>query len=407
MQRRQFIKAAGVALAGATIGPRFWLRPASASGGKTLVVVFMRGAVDGLNLVVPYSEDRYYTMRRSIAIAKPGESGGALDLDGDFGLHPSAEPLVPLWQSKSLALIHACGSPDPTRSHFSAMASMESGTPGSTGDGWINRYLQGATGQAVFRAVFVGGALPHAMLGDAPALALGSLKSLQMGKGERGAIRFAAIERMYSDREDAVGEAGRESMEAIEAGKHLNPDEYQPSNGAVYPVSSFGAGLKQIAQMIKAGVGLEVAETDIDGWDTHANQGGSTGQMARLIGDWASSLRAFEKDLGGLMQDVVLVTMSEFGRTASENGSGGTDHGHGTVMLAMGGPVVGSRVYGRWPGLHADQLYDSRDLAVTTDFRLVLSEVLDKHLGCSSIGQVFPGFTYEPKNALGIIQVAS
>lgn len=407
MQRREFIRTAGVALAGATLGPRLWLRPASASSGKTLVVVFMRGAVDGLNLVVPYFEDKYYAMRRSIAIANPDEAGGALDLDGDFGLHPSAEPLASLWQSKSLALIHACGSPDPTRSHFSAMASMESGTPGSTGDGWINRYLQGVTGQGVFRAVFVGGALPHAMLGEAPALALGSLKSLQMGKGERGTIRFAAIEKMYSDREDAIGNAGRESMDAIAAGKNLNPDEYQPSNGAVYPVSSFGYGLKQIAQMIKAGVGLEVAETDIEGWDTHANQGGSTGQMARLIEDWASSLRAFETDLGDLMESVVLMTMSEFGRTASENGSGGTDHGHGTVMLAMGGPVIGARIYGQWPGLHADQLYEGRDLAVTTDFRLVLSEVLDKHMGCSSIGQVFPGFTYDPKNALGIIQVTS
>lgn len=404
MKRRCFLHAAGVTLAGAALGPRYLLRPARASGGKTLVVVFMRGAADGLNLVVPYSEDRYYSLRSTIAVPRPGAEGGAVDLDGRFGLHPSAAPMKSLWTEGTLAVVEACGSPDPSRSHFSAMAYMESGTPGSVSDGWINRYLQSLPGDGAFRATFLGGALPHSMLGTAPTLALSSLRSLQMGKGERGALRFDAIAKMYEVREDEIGQAGRESIEAIKAGKSLDPDRYVPANGAEYPGSSFGQNLKQIAQMIKADIGVEIAETDIEGWDTHANQGGSTGQMATLVSDFARALEAFATDLGDGLASIVLVTMSEFGRTAAQNGSGGTDHGHAGLMFILGGPVAGGQVFGKWPGLGGADLYDGRDLAVTTDFRMILSEVVDKHMGNTSTTRVFPGFPYDPQKTLGVIR---
>lgn len=405
MNRRLFLRSTAMLTGGLAMGPRFLLRPARASDGRVLVLVFMRGAVDGLNLIVPHAEGRYYSLRPTIAIPKPGAEGGAIDLDGSHGLHPSAAALQSLWSDGTLAIVHACGSPDPTRSHFSAMASMESGTPGSTSDGWINRYLQTAPDRSgtAFRGVFIGGALPHAMLGNSPALALSSLRSLQMGKGTRGELRFEAITKMYEDRGDTIGEAGGEAVEAIEMAAKLNPDTYKPANGAVYPSSDFGQNLKQVAQMIKADVGVEVAETDVEGWDTHANEGASTGQLGRLVEDLSKSLQAFATDLRDELDRVVLVTMSEFGRTAAENGSAGTDHGHGTVWMALGGSVAGGKIYGQWPGLDAADLFEERDLAVKTDFRLVLSEVLDRHMGSASLAKIFPGYSYDSAKALGLI----
>src|SRR5438477_695877 len=399
MNRRYFIKSGGIALASfgvMTTAPTFLKRALAANldnvtGGrrKTLIAIFQRGAVDGLNVVVPYGEHSYYDVRPNIAIPKPnGGAEAALDLDGFFGLHPSLAPFKPLWDSKRLAIVHASGSPDNTRSHFDAQDYMESATPGvkSTQDGWLNRYLQAKTdpSKSLFRAVSMTQNMPRAMQGKAPALAISNLADFSIRAGQSSAAVQGGFEAIYDQTvNDALHGTGKETFEAVNYLKKVNPSQYKAENGAQYPRSPFGNSLLQISQLIKAGVGLEIAFTDIGGWDTHVNQGNARGQLALRLQDFAGGISALVADLGAKMDDVVILTMSEFGRTARENGTRGTDHGHANAMFVVGNSVRGGKVYGDWPGLKSGNLYEGRDLALTTDFRDVFGELAQKHLGDS------------------------
>ena len=369
---------------------------------KVLVTVFQRGAVDGLNMVVPFGDPRYYELRPNIAIPKPdGTPDSAVDLDGFFGLHPSLSALKSIWTAQQLAIVEAVGSPDPTRSHFDAQDYMESGTPGrkATLDGWLNRALPSRNGsRSPVRAVSLGTALPRALRGKQDAVAISSVRDFQVR--DQG----ASFESMYSGTLDKVlNGTAKETFEAVKLMKSIQGTPYVPANGARYPGSRFGQSMQQIASLIKAGIGLEVAFTDVGGWDTHVNEVAAkptAGQLANLLTDFGNSLAAFHKDLGDRMADVTVVTMSEFGRTARENGNRGTDHGHANVMLAMGGGVRGGRVYGDWPGLDREQLYEGRDLNLTTDFRDVLGELVTKQLGNGSLDSVFPGYRPRFRNLI-------
>jgi uncharacterized protein (DUF1501 family) len=405
--RRVFLKNGALAVVGTSVIPSFLTRAAyaaqTAAGGglnsKRLVVLFQRGAADGLNIVVPYAEQAYYNMRPSIAIPRPRNGGeSVIDLDGFFGLHPSMTAFKTLWDQKHLAMVHAAGSPDITRSHFDAQDYMESGTPGvkSTEDGWLNR----AIGQlkepqaSPFRAVAMGGSLPRTLAGSVPAVAMGDIRGFAVGgRGPNAAAASNTFEAMYEQSVDTVLHGtGNETFEAVKMLKSADPDKYTPAAGANYPRGRFGDSLRQVAQLIKANLGVEVAFADIGGWDHHVNEGSVQGQIANLTREFSQSITAFWTDLGDLGENTVIVTMSEFGRTARENGNRGTDHGHANVMFVLGGPVRGGKVYGRWPGLQPEQLYEGRDLAVTTDFRQVLGEAVYSHLGSRDLQKVFPGF---------------
>jgi uncharacterized protein (DUF1501 family) len=386
------------ALAGQATVPLWFVRAASqeTKKRKILVAIFQRGAADGLNMVVPFSEERYYAVRPSIAVPLPGKPNGAIDLDGRFGLHPALQPLKPLWDSGRLAIVHAAGSHDPTRSHFDAQEFMEAGTPGvkDTEEGWLNRAMTpiGAESSPV-RAISVGNQLPRTLKGNRGGVAVNNLQQFQVGNRDTAAI----LESMYATTADErLNVAGKRTFDAVRMIESINRRPYSPVNGAQY-AGEFGRGLQQVARLIKADAGVEVAFADIGGWDHHSNE---TGQLNNVLREFGTSLAAFVRDMGDRMQDIVLVTMSEFGRTVRENGNSGTDHGHGNVMFVIGGPVRGASIYGRWPGLEPEQLFEKRDLAVTTDFRDVLGEVVRGHLG-ASVDHVFPGFT--PGAALGLL----
>jgi uncharacterized protein (DUF1501 family) len=423
MNRRFFLKSSGIALA--SIGmmhgaPSFLQRVALAEGlgstsngrRKTLITIFQRGAVDGLNMVVPHGESEYYALRPAIAVAKPNgasRSGeAALDLDGFFGLHPALAPFKPLWDAKRLAIVEAVGSPDNTRSHFDAQDYMEAGTPGvkSTRDGWLNRYLQ--TKQEAkaspFRAVSMTKNLPRVLQGRAPALAISNLSDFRVRAGSMSASMQGGFESIYDQSvTDALHGTGRETFEAVNFLKKVNPAQHKPENGARYPRGAFGNSLLQIAQLIKAGVGLEIAFADTGGWDTHVNQGNARGQLALRLQEFGAAISALVTDLGARMDDCVILTMSEFGRTARENGARGTDHGHANAMFVIGNSVRGRRVYGDWPGLKRDQLYEGRDLALTTDFRDVFGELAEKHLGNTNLQKIFPGYAASAAKFRGVL----
>jgi uncharacterized protein (DUF1501 family) len=417
MDRRYFLKTSGIGLASfgfMAAAPEFLHQFASAQvkGGygkkKVLVTIFQRGAVDGLNMVVPFGDSEYYNLRRGIAIAKPGQTDGAVDLDGYFGLHPSMKPLEAFWKSKQLAVIHSSGSPDNTRSHFDAQDYMESGTPGYKGtrDGWLNRAMQGAPAknESPFRAVSMTQALPRALYGKAPSVAMTNLSDFSIKAGLYTTNLKGGFEGLYDENaKDSLGETGKETFEAVNYLKEANPSQYKAENGAVYPATQLGRSLAQIAQLIKAGVGLEIAFAEAGGWDTHVNQGGARGQLGNLLRDFAGAIAAFGTDLGKRMDDVVVLTMSEFGRTARENGSRGTDHGHGNAMFVLGNTVKGGKVYGDWKGLKPDQLNEGRDLAVTTDFRDVFAETANTHLGNKELDKLFPKYTANRSNFRGFL----
>ena len=404
MQRRYFVKSGALALATMGLSPTFLRRTVFgmelplAQKGKVLICLFQRGAADALNVVVPFGERAYYQLRPSIAIPAPSAAvKSAIDLDGFFGLHPSLAPLKPLWDQGILAPIHAVGSPSTTRSHFDAQDYMESGTPDvkGTSDGWLNRYLatSGTCEQCApspFRAVAMAPQTPRILQGAAGTVSMDSLEQFAVRSGGDAAARLEALYRTGSA--DIVHGAGSEMFDAVKMLQSANPQKYQPDHGANYPRSQFGQRLRQIAQLIKSDVGLEVAFADIGGWDTHVNQGSVQGQLAARLDDFAQSIAALTTDLGDRMENVVILTMSEFGRMAKQNGNGGTDHGHAGAMFVIGGPVKGKKVYGRWPGLAQEQLFEGRDLALTTDFRTVFSEIARRHLGASKLDAVFPGF---------------
>ena len=398
--RRVFLRNGAMAAIGTAALPTFLARAAMAANtaapGKRLVIVFQRGAADGLNIVVPHGEAAYYALRPTLAIPKKD----VLDLDGMFGLHPALGPLRPLWEQKHLAIVHAAGSPDPTRSHFDAQDFMESGTPGvkSTADGWLNRALLAGEVQPAhadpFRAVALGTALPRMLSGNAPAMAVGNVNDFGVAPRTPQALPLSAtFETMYASSVDAVlhGTA-QETFDAVKMLRAADPAKYKPAAGVNYPKGRFGDALRQTAQLMKANLGVQVAFTDVGGWDHHVNEGASEGQLANLLREFGGALAAFWMDLGPLAQDTVLVTMSEFGRTARENGTRGTDHGHANAMFVLGGAVRGGKVYGRWPGLADEQLYEHRDLALTTDFRQVLNEAVAHQLGTPHTDAVFPGY---------------
>ncbi len=410
IDRRIFLKSTGVAMVAGGFVPKVFVRMASAAtlprrNRNVLVVVFQRGAVDGLNVVVPYGDSSYYQERPSIAVPRPDTAeGAALDLDGFFGLHPSLEPLLPFFRDRSAAFVHAAGSPDATRSHFDAQDFMESGTPGvkSTPDGFLSRAIasQEIDKPSPLRAVAFSPVLPRILSGSSGALAITDLA----GFGIRDGDASESFQSMYADRATGLlGEVARESFEAVKILRSADPGRIGPQNGADYPQGPFGNALKQIAQLIRSDIGLEIAFTDVGGWDTHVGEGGTDGQLANRLRDYGRAIAAFARDLGSRMADVTLVTVSEFGRTVRENGNRGTDHGHGNVMLLLGGGLRGGKVYGGWPGLDESHLYESRDLAVTTDFRDVFGEILEKRCGIRDLRAVFPAYRLDPKNRLGLM----
>lgn len=418
--RRQFLRTAGMTIGFLGTAPA-WLARAAEAGGtrrKILVSIFQRGAADGLNIVVPFFESRYYSLRPGIAIPPPRGitapttatpnipagfiiSGGAtlvtqntaIDLDGRFALHPQLQALKPLWDEGQLAVIHAAGSPHSSRSHFDAQEFMEYGMAGEKGrDGWLNRALPPSADTSPLRAVALGKELALSLRGERASVAVDDLTKFQVRNQDAAAI----FEGMYAAASDdglkAQGKGTFEAMRMIEA---VLKQPYQPSGGVQY-VGEFGRKLRQLAQLIKANVGVEVAFADLDGWDHHTNE---NGQLPPLLNEMGTSLAAFTRDMGSRMTDIVLVTMSEFGRTVAEAGQG-TDHGHGGVMMVMGGPVNGAKMYGQWPGLEPEQLFEGRDLAVTTDYRAVLSELVRDHLGVAP-EKVFPGFL--PGAPMGLV----
>jgi|SRR5579871_83989 len=409
--RRLFLKGSACAIFGVGSMPAWLSRSvfAAETGAvrrkKILVAVFQRGAVDGLNMVIPFGEQRYYDLRPSLAIPKPnGTPQSVVDLDGFFGLHPSLAPLKPLYDTRRLAIVDAVGSPDPTRSHFDAQDYMESGTPGlkSTTDGWLNRALPKTSGPASpLRAVSLGANLSRTLRGHNDAVAVNNLNDFQV-RDPHGAASF---ESMYEGTLDTVLHGtGKETFQAVKMMQAIQKQPYTPANGAKYPGGGLGASLQQIARLIKSDVGLEVAFADVGGWDTHVNEVAAqphAGQLANNLTQFGQALAAFHQDLGDRMEDVTLVTMSEFGRTARENGNRGTDHGHANVMFVMGGDVRGGKVYGEWPGLADEQLYEGRDLMLTTDFRDVLGELVSHQLGNPNLSAVFPG--YENSKFLGLV----
>jgi uncharacterized protein (DUF1501 family) len=406
--RRIFLRHSALAVVGTAAVPSFLTRAAfgaAETGARTkrLVVIFQRGAADGLNIFVPYAEPQYYAMRPGINIPKKA----VLDLNGFFGLHPSMSAFQPLWQQGHLAIVHAAGSPDTTRSHFDAQDFMETGTPGVkvTGNGWLNRSLRGMplTAQnSPFRAIALGPSVPRILGGSEPAVAMNNINDFSVGgKNPKGNPAATAFEAMYDHSSDSVLHGtGEETFDAVKMLKAADPGQYAADPGANYPKGRFGDSLRQLAQLIKANLGVQVAFADISGWDHHVNEGATQGQLANVLTDFSQSIAAFWTDLGDLMEDTIVVTMSEFGRTARENGNRGTDHGHANVMFVLGGPVKGGRVYGRWPGLDQSQLYEGRDLALTTDFRQVIGEAVSRHMGNQNLAKVFPGFDNQPTKFL-------
>ena len=421
MDRRYFLKTSGIALASFGLmaaAPDFLHQFAAAQSAtkgygkkKVLVTIFQRGAVDGLNMLVPHGDDSYYSLRPTIAVQSQNKADGALDLDGHFGLNPTMKSLMPFWKSGQLAAIAAVGSPDNTRSHPDAQDYMESGTPGYKGtkDGWLNRVLQAneAKESSPFRAVSMTQSMPRALYGRASSVAMTNLADFSIKAGLYTADMKSGFENVYQQNvKDSLGETGKETFEAVNFLKQANPAQYKPENGAVYPPGTFGRSMMQIAQLIKAGVGLEVAFTDTGNeirWDTHSNQGGGRGQLANYLRTFADGIAAFAIDLGKRMNDVVVLTMSEFGRTARENGSRGTDHGHGNTMFAIGNSVKGGKVYGDFKGLRNDQLNEGRDLAVTTDFRDVFAEVATKQSGTKDLATLFPKYSASKDKFCGFI----
>lgn len=400
MRRREFLKysAATSGLALFSFGPSAFAVQNPAAGAERVVVVFLRGAIDGLNVVVPYTEQDYYALRPSLAIARPGQNGGALDLDGRFGLHPALDSLVPLWKERSLAFVHASGSPDASRSHFEAQAYMETGTPGvkTTPDGWMNRVLAVLPGaHAPTEAVNFGKTLPKILEGTMPVASISTREygeSMQGSAPDMDATTGAIFDRLYSGG-DAISVAYREGRAAqTQLMADLARDMTEAAAGAP-SAKGFPEDAAKLCQLMKQDPTIQLAFFGLSGWDTHVRQGGAEGQLANHLKPLGQGLAQLRSGLGDIYGRTVVLVISEFGRTARENGNAGTDHGHGNAMWIFGGPVKGGKVYGDWPGLDEEGLHEGRDLAVTTDFRTVIGAVLARHLkfGAREIATVFPG----------------
>jgi uncharacterized protein (DUF1501 family) len=409
LTRRIFLRGSAIVMAGMGAAP-LWLARAAAAGSKknkTLVAIFLRGAADGLNIVVPFGEKRYRELRPTLAITPPsGQNAGnagpfsSIDLDGTFALHGSLQPLKALWDKRQLAIVEATGSPDPTRSHFDAQDYMESGMPGKSGqDGWLNRALPAEPDASPLRAVALGNQIPRTLRGEREVIAIGNSRQFTIENPETASI----LENMYSLTPDAplrrTGTDAFEAMKMMQSIDRSRPAQEGAPNGQRAQGGELGRSLEQLARLIKADAGVEAAFAEIGGWDHHGNE---NPQLFGLLRQFSSAIAGFFDEMGDRMEDIVMVTMSEFGRTAEENGNAGTDHGHGSLMMVLGGPVEGGKVYGKWPGLEKELLYEGRDLAVTTDFRAVLSELVRGHLGQNDLSAVFPGF--EPGTPLGLLR---
>jgi uncharacterized protein (DUF1501 family) len=425
VSRRVLLKngALAVACAGAAgqWGPSFLRSAALAAGaedsrrkGKILICIFQRGAADGLSMVAPFGDEHYYKLRNQIALPKPSKTAGEespVDLDGFFAFHRALRPLEAVYRKGELAVVHACGSHNPTRSHFDAQDFMEAGVLNekSTPSGWLNRALLAApapTRRSPFRGVAMTSAVPRSLIGDHEVLAIPDLKTFGLtGLPESTTTASGGFEGLYDEAVDqALHGAGKDSFDAMRLLKQNDPQRYTPAHGAKYPADGLGRSLMQIAQLIKADVGVQVAFAESGGWDTHANQGATSGQLAGRLSDFAKAIAAMHADLGDRMQDVVILTMTEFGRSVRQNGNNGTDHGHGGCFLAIGPNVNGGKVHGKWPGLAPEQLFEGRDLPVTTDYRDLFAEVARKHLGVEKLNDVFPKFSAKRENEPGVLR---
>lgn len=427
LSRRFFLQSSGALLAYCGVAP---LRALGAAGelatqqvtrGKTLVCIFLRGGVDGLNWIVPYADPGYVELRRSLRIETPGKDDGCHDIDGFFGLHPRAGAMMPLFDEGLAVGAHAVGYDKNTRSHFEEQDTWETGVTGNTlgSDGWLNRHLLTSQGHGPVRAVALGSTLPRILRGDAPAYAVRGLADLGLPKqaGDSDAVA-AALEHAYhpeamgrsADAIDLVHRSGTDTLEGMKVIQKIADQPYEPA--ADYPKGELGDQLRAAARLIKSDIGLEVIEIDYGGWDTHNNQGAVTGGYGDRMQTLAESLVAFRKDLGDRIGDTLVLTLSDFGRTAEENGTRGTDHGWANAMMLMGGPVMGAgelagvgsdkrrKVVTQWPGLMPDQLHQKRDLAHTTDFRDVLAEVVGAHLGNENLTKVIPNHEHKPVGLL-------
>ncbi|HEX4078339.1 MAG TPA: DUF1501 domain-containing protein [Rhizomicrobium sp.] len=399
MRRRDFLRCSAAAggLSFLSFAPGAWAVQNRAAGQERLIVVFLRGAIDGLNVVVPYAEQDYYTLRPNIAIPRPGQNGGALDLDARFGLHPALASLMPLWKERSLAFVHASGSPDESRSHFEAQAFMETGTPGvrTTPDGWMNRVLAALPGRHVpTEAVNFGATTPKILEGSMP---VASIATHERGGGKDDGMALdpganSIFDRMYKGA-DPISVAYREGRQAqTQLMSDLSRDMMEAAGGAP-SAKGFPEDAAKLCQLMNQDPTIQLAFFALSGWDTHVRQGGAEGQLAYHLKPLGEGLAQLRTGLGATYGRTVVLVMSEFGRTARENGNGGTDHGHGNAMWVMGGPVNGGKVLGDWPGLDEEDLHEARDLAVTTDFRAVIEGVLARHLKLdgSQLANVFPG----------------
>ena len=406
MNRRDFMNTM-VAGAGLLIplGRHAWAATAADGNttGRKLIVVMLRGAVDGMNVVAPVGDANYARLRPTIALAAPGRDGGALDLDGYFGLHPALASLQPLWQQQKLAFVHASGSPDATRSHFDAQDYMESATPGvkSTADGWMNRMVGALPGESTpTRALSIGPTMPRILSGRAPAVNLANgAAGTKANVLDRPALG-GAFDQMYAnnDRFGRTYQEGKDAHKEVMSaamGNDMANDmsrEMQAANGGAPLPNGFPDDAARLARLMRNDPKIQLAFVALGGWDTHANEGAAKGQLANRLQPLGQGLATLAQQLGPLFDDTTIVVMSEFGRTARENGNGGTDHGHGNVMWVLGGGVAGGKVYGDWQGVGDAQLHEGRDLPVTTDFRAVLAQIGQRHLrlGDKQLAQIFP-----------------
>jgi uncharacterized protein (DUF1501 family) len=406
--RRKFLTYASLASASGLMSTsaHFKIEAKAQSSGrpKKMVVIFLRGALDGLNTVVPFREANYYVARPTIAIPGPGKPNGAINLDGQFGLHPALSDLMPFWQSRQLAFIHASGSPIASRSHFDAQDFMESGTPGdkATSTGWMNRLLAFTPNQSATQAINLGSSTPRILAGPrSTSNVVPNNKGLPNLAIDREPVQ-SIFDQLYQGNNELarVYKEGVQSRERLRAG--LNQEMMSSANGAPTP-DYLSKNISNIVKLLSGPTETKIMFMSLGGWDTHVNQGGSSGQLANRLKPLGQGLSMLAKSLGNDLESTIIVVMSEFGRTFRENGNGGTDHGHGNVMMVLGGPITGGQVYGEWPGLQEEFLHEGRELAVTTDFRDVYTSLLSRHyqLNSTAIAQIFP--RYQSQNPIQLI----
>ena len=407
LNRKEFLTLTGAGLLSAALPT--WVKRAVASmpqgsvDGKQVVVLFQRGAADGLNIIPPYADPLYRRSRPTIGLAEPGQKNGVIDLDGRFGLHPALASLKPMWDQKRFAVVHAAGSPDGTRSHFDAQDNMETGTPGirSTQDGWLNRALLPFLDKSTspLTAVSISPRLPRILRGGFPVTSMNNIQSYKFLGGPEAQKSF---EEMYQKNVDLVlSSAGKETADAVKMLQDVQMNDRGDKSAGSYQKNKISRDLYEVSRLIRSNVGLRVGFVEMGGWDHHANEGSADGVLNQRLTELGGAIASFYESLGNRADDVLLVTMTEFGRTMEENGNRGTDHGHGSVMMLFGGGIKGGKVYGRWPGLEKENLNEGRDLEVTTDFRQVLSEIVGKQLAVKDLDKVFPRF--KPGQSVGFV----